>query len=235
MIIFPAIDIKDKRCVRLKQGRFDEATIYSKEPLTVAKQWEKQGAKYLHVVDLDGAKDGKSRNLSTIKDIVNGINIPVQLGGGIRERETVDMLLDLGIDRVILGTLAVKNKKLLRELVKQYKEKIVVSIDAKDGLVATNGWLNISQIKSIDLIKELENIGVKTIVYTDISKDGMMEGPNFKIYKDLMNNCSLNIIASGGVSSEGDLKKLRDIGLYGCIIGKALYSGVVDLKEVIEC
>ncbi|KNF10167.1 imidazole-4-carboxamide isomerase HisA [Gottschalkia purinilytica] len=233
MIIFPAIDMKDGKCVRLKQGKFDEVTVFGENPPEVAKKWEDKGGKYLHLVDLDGAKDGTPKNLEKIREITKSINIPIQIGGGIRSKETVEILLDAGVSRVILGTVAINNKELLKSLVDEYKEKIVVSIDAKDGLVAVDGWVNVSEVRSLDLVKELEEIGVKTIVYTDISKDGMMAGPNFDIYRVLGESTSIDIIASGGVSSISDVRRLKDMGLYGCIIGKALYTGDIELKEAL--
>lgn len=234
MIIFPAIDLKDGKCVRLKQGKFNEVTVFGESPVEMAKKWEDDGAKFLHLVDLDGAKDGIPKNLELIKNIASNLNIPIQIGGGIRTKETVRILLEAGVNRIILGTVAVNNKDLLKELVDEYKEKIVVSIDAKDGLVAVDGWINVSEVSSIDLVCELENIGVKTVVYTDISKDGMMQGPNFEVYKTLKKNTKIDIIASGGVSSIEDLKKLKGIGVYGTITGKAIYTGAIDFKKALE-
>ncbi|MGF7056754.1 1-(5-phosphoribosyl)-5-[(5-phosphoribosylamino)methylideneamino]imidazole-4-carboxamide isomerase [Brassicibacter mesophilus] len=234
MIIFPAIDLKDGKCVRLKQGKFDEVTVFGESPVEMAKKWEDDGAKFLHLVDIDGAKDGIPKNLELIKNIASNLNIPIQIGGGIRTKETVRILLEAGVNRIILGTVAVNNKDLLKELVDEYKGKIVVSIDAKDGLVAVDGWINVSEVSSIDLVCELENIGVKTVVYTDISKDGMMQGPNFEVYKTLKKNTKIDIIASGGVSSIEDLKKLKDIGVYGSITGKAIYTGAIDFKKALE-
>ncbi|WP_069649060.1 1-(5-phosphoribosyl)-5-[(5-phosphoribosylamino)methylideneamino]imidazole-4-carboxamide isomerase [Caloranaerobacter ferrireducens] len=234
MIIFPAIDIKDGKCVRLRQGRFDDVTIYSDNPVEIAKKWEKEGCQYLHLVDLDGAIHGIPNNLELIKEIVSSVSIPVQIGGGIRSRKTVDILLECGVERVIIGTLAVRNPELLEQLIKDYGNRIVVSIDANDGFVAVDGWINLSSINSIEFAKDLERIGVKTIVYTDISKDGMMKGPNFKVYEELKKKVNINIIASGGISSVGDVKKLKEIGVYGCIVGKAIYSGAVKITELLK-
>ena len=214
MIIFPAIDIKDKKCVRLTQGDFDKVNVYGEDPSLMAKKWADYGAEFIHVVNLNGS---------------------IQVGGGIRDEKRVKELLDLGINRVIVGTMAIENKELLKELIEKYKaDKIVVSIDAKNGKVATHGWEKVSDIDSVDLCKELEQIGVKTIVYTDISKDGMLEGPNFDIYKELSQKTSLDIIASGGVTSIDDVKRLLDMNMYGAIIGKALYDNRIDLKEVLD-
>lgn len=234
MIILPAIDLKDGKCVRLEQGLFDKVTVFGDDPVKMAKKWESEGGEFLHLVDLDGAKDGVPKNLEIIKEICKNINIPIQLGGGIRNKETVKILLDAGVTRVILGTMAINNIELLEELVKEYGEKIVVSIDAKDGLVALDGWVNVSEVDSIDLVKRLEKIGVKTIVYTDIAKDGMMEGPNFEIYKKLATETNIDVVASGGVSSIENIKKLKEMDMYGAIIGRALYTGDINLKEALE-
>ena len=234
MIIFPAIDMKDGKCVRLEQGLFDKVTVFGEDPVEMAKKWEREGGEFLHLVDLDGAKDGVPKNLEIIKDICKNINIPIQLGGGIRNKETVKILLDAGVTRVIVGTMAINDMELLKELVDEYGEKIVVSIDAKDGLVAVDGWVNVSEVDSVELVRELDKIGVKTIVYTDIAKDGMMEGPNFDIYKTLAENTNIDVIASGGVSTIDNLKKLKKMEMYGAIIGRALYTGDIKLKDALE-
>ena len=235
MIIFPAIDIKDKKCVRLTQGDFDKVNIYSEDPYLMAKKWVECGAKFIHVVNLNGSRDEIGINDETLAKVAKSVDVPIQVGGGIRDEKRVKELLDLGINRVIVGTMAIENKELLKELIEKYKaEKIVVSIDAKNGKVATHGWEKVSDIDSVDLCKELEQIGVKTIVYTDISKDGMLEGPNFDIYKELSQKTSLDIIASGGVTSIDDVKRLLDMNMYGAIIGKALYDNRIDLKEVLD-
>ncbi len=234
MIIFPAIDIKDNKCVRLLQGDFDKVNIYGDDPSEMAKKWEDKGSQFIHIVSLNGARGEGNMNDESIKKILQTVNIPIQIGGGIREEKRVKELLDLGVNRVILGSMAVKNKELLEELVKKYKDKIVVSIDAKDGKVVTEGWEEVSSVDSLQLCKELEEIGVKTIVYTDISKDGMMTGPNFDIYEKLSKETNLDIIASGGVTTIDDVKKLNSMNLYGAIIGKALYENKIELKEVLS-
>ncbi|OHW62249.1 1-(5-phosphoribosyl)-5-[(5-phosphoribosylamino)methylideneamino] imidazole-4-carboxamide isomerase [Andreesenia angusta] len=234
MIIFPAIDIKDGNCVRLKQGKFEDMDVYFDNPVEVAKTWEAKGAEFIHIVDLDGAKDGKSKNFEIISEIARTVNIPIQVGGGIRTREAVQTLLDAGVNRVILGTAAVNEKELLKSLVDEYGKQIVVSIDAKDGIVAIDGWVNLSSLNSVDFVKELEEIGVQTIVYTDIAKDGMMEGPNFEIYRELMEKNSIDIIASGGVSTLEDVAKLSEMDMYGAIIGKALYIENIKLEDALE-
>lgn len=235
MIIFPAIDIKDKKCVRLTQGDFDKVNVYGEDPSLMAKKWADYGAEFIHVVNLNGSRDEIGINDETLSKVAKSVDVPIQVGGGIRDEKRVKELLDLGINRVIVGTMAIENKELLKELIEKYKaDKIVVSIDAKNGKVATHGWEKVSDIDSVHLCKELEQIGVKTIVYTDISKDGMLEGPNFDIYKELSQKTSLDIIASGGVTSIDDVKRLLDMNMYGAIIGKALYDNRIDLKEVLD-
>lgn len=234
MIIFPAIDIKDNKCVRLLQGDFNKVNIYGDNPSVMAKKWEDKGYQFIHIVSLNGARGEGNINDKSIKEILNTVNIPIQIGGGIRDEKRVKELLDLGVNRVIVGSIAVKNKELLKDLVKKYKEKIVVSIDAKSGKVATEGWEEVSSVDSVELCKELEEIGVKTIVYTDISKDGMMIGPNFNIYEKLSKETNLDIIASGGVTTMKDVEKLKEMNLYGAIIGKALYENKIELKEVLS-
>lgn len=234
MIIFPAIDIKENKCVRLLQGDFNKVNVYGDNPCEMAKKWEKNGAEFIHIVSLNGARGEGNINDESIKKILQNINIPIQIGGGIRDKKRVKELLDLGVNRVIIGSMAVKDRQLLKELVEEYKEKIVVSIDAKNGKVATEGWEEVSSVDSIELCKELEKIGVKTIVYTDISKDGMMIGPNFSIYEELSKETNLDIIASGGVTTMEDVKRLNSMNLYGSIIGKALYENKIDLMEVLN-
>jgi phosphoribosylformimino-5-aminoimidazole carboxamide ribotide isomerase len=235
MIIFPAIDLRNGKCVRLAQGKFDDAIVYSDSPVEVAKSFENDGAKYLHIVDLNGAETNDNANLETIKEIIKNIFIPIQVGGGIRSLEKAKKILDLGVSRIIIGTSAIEDFELLKNLVGLYQEKVIVSIDANHQKVATRGWTTQTDIHAIDLSKKLEKIGIKTIVYTDISKDGMMQGPNFEDYLELSKKTNLNIIASGGVSSLNDVLKLNEIGLYGAIIGKAIYESKINLKEAILC
>ncbi|HBI94018.1 MAG TPA: 1-(5-phosphoribosyl)-5-[(5-phosphoribosylamino)methylideneamino]imidazole-4-carboxamide isomerase [Terrisporobacter glycolicus] len=234
MIIFPAIDIKDNKCVRLLQGDFNKVNIYGDDPSEMAKKWEEKGAQFIHIVSLNGARGEGNINDHSIKKILQSVKIPIQIGGGVRDEKRIEDLLAMGVNRVIIGSMAVKNKELLKDLVKKYKEKIVVSIDAKNGKVAIEGWEEVSSLDSIELCKELEEIGVKTIVYTDISKDGMMIGPNFHIYEKLSKETNLNIIASGGVTTLEDVKKLNLMNLYGAIIGKSLYENKIELKEVLS-
>ncbi len=235
MVIYPAIDIKDKSCVRLTQGDYDKMIIYEKDPVKVAKRWERMGAEILHLVDLDGAKDGNRINQPVVKEILENINIPIQLGGGIRDEKGIKTLLDLGVSGVIIGTVAVKNPTWIKEMIEKYGDKIIVSIDALNGFIATNGWQEVSDLKSIDFIKELKSYGLRRIVYTDIEKDGMLIGPNFLIYEELAKNVSIEVIASGGVTSLEDIKRLKAMNMYGAIVGKALYDGKLDLEEALKC
>ncbi|QSQ09621.1 1-(5-phosphoribosyl)-5-[(5-phosphoribosylamino)methylideneamino] imidazole-4-carboxamide isomerase [Koleobacter methoxysyntrophicus] len=237
MLIIPAVDIRGGRCVRLTQGRFDREQVFSNDPVEMALNWQEKGAKRLHVVDLDGAVQGKPQNLKVIEKIVNTVNIPVQLGGGIRDIDTIDKCISIGIDRVIMGTSAVFNREIVKKAVSLYPDKVIVGIDAKDGRVAVKGWLEISEQKSVDLIKEIEQFGINRIIYTDITKDGMMTGPNLAALEEILENTGMKVIASGGISSIGDLialKKMEVKGLEGAIIGKALYLGKIDLKAALE-
>ncbi len=235
MIIYPAIDLKDKSCVRLEQGVYEKMTVYEKDPVKVAKRWEAMGAQALHLVDLDGARDGERINEDVVKKIVENINIPVELGGGIRDQEGIEKILELGVSEVIVGTAAVKNPAWIKAMIEKYGKKIIVSIDASKGFLATDGWEEVSNTKAIDYIRELESYGLNRIVYTDIAKDGMLSGPNFEIYEELSKESSIEIIASGGVTTLEDVKRLKEMDLYGAIVGKALYDGKLDLEEVLKC
>lgn len=234
MILFPAIDIKDNKCVRLIQGKFDRVSVYSGDPVDMAKKWESMGAEYLHVVDLDGAKNEGFQNRKSIEKIAKSIKIPMQTGGGIRNEERIKNLIDIGVSRVIVGTMAIENQELLTELAKIYKEKLAVSIDALNGKVATRGWQEVGNVDSIEICNFLESIGIETLVYTDISKDGMLAGPNFKIYEELSKKTGLDIIASGGVTTIEDIQKLKEMNLYGAIIGKALYENKLDFTDALN-
>ncbi|MCG7344552.1 1-(5-phosphoribosyl)-5-[(5-phosphoribosylamino)methylideneamino]imidazole-4-carboxamide isomerase [Sporosarcina sp. ACRSL] len=234
MILFPAIDIRGGKCVRLIQGDYDQETVYNDSPSDVAVEWERQGAEYIHVVDLDGAKTGDSLNKEAIAEIAKAVNVPVQVGGGIRSMETIDSHIANGVSRVIIGTAAVQDPDFLKDAVAKYGEKIAVSIDARNGFVATDGWTETSDVKAVKLLRKLEEIGVQTVVYTDIQKDGMMQGPNFDELYVMNRAADMDIIASGGVSTEEDVRKLREMGLYGAIIGKALYEGTLTLETVLE-
>lgn len=234
MILFPAIDIRDGKCVRLIQGDYDQEIIYNDSPTAMAKEWEQQGATYIHVVDLDGAKTGNSSNKEAIRAIAGSVSVPVQVGGGIRTMEIVDTHIASGVSRVIIGTAAIQDQQFLKEAVEKYGDKIAVSIDARNGFVATDGWTELSDVKAVDLLQQLVEIGVKTVVYTDILKDGMLQGPNL-VELEMMNNASsIDIIASGGVSTEQDIATLRELNMYGAIIGKALYEGKLSLVKLLE-
>ena len=233
MILFPAIDIRDGKCVRLIQGDYDQEIIYNDSPTAMALEWEKQGADYIHVVDLDGAKTGNSLNREAIQAIAKSVSIPVQVGGGIRTMEIIDAHIASGVSRVIIGTAAIQDKPFLKQAVEKYGDKIAVSIDARKGFVATDGWTETSDVLAVDLLNELEEIGVKTVIYTDILKDGMMQGPNFHELEMMDKASSIDIVASGGVSTEEDIVQLRELDLYGAIIGKALYEGKISLEKVL--
>ena len=226
MNIFPAIDLIGGAAVRLVKGDYDKVTVYNNDPVAVAKDFEAAGAKYLHLVDLDGAKDGTTANFETIKNITEGTGLSVEVGGGIRALDRVKMYIDIGVDRVIIGTAAVTNPEFLREAVRLYGEKIVVAI---------KGWTEVSALSCFDFCAALCELGVKTIICTDISKDGMMSGTNRELYRNLSGEFKeLNIVASGGVSSMEDITALRDMRLFGAIVGKALYTGDIDLTEAIN-
>ncbi len=235
MKLFPAIDIKNGQCVRLRQGSFQDVLVYSDNPLKIAKQWEACGASFIHIVDLDGALVGHSVNDEVIKSIVAEVKVPIQVGGGIRTIKDIENKLELGIDRVIIGTKAVKDPGFIKEAVSTFGSKrIVIGIDAKDGMVAIEGWEKVSSYQAVSLAMEMKKLGVRTIVYTDISKDGMLQGPNIPHTKEMVEVTGLNIIASGGVSSLKDLEMLEEINVYGAIVGKALYEKRIDLKKAVK-
>ena len=234
MKLYPAIDLKDGKCVRLLQGDYNEVTVYGNHPGEMAKKWESLGGDFLHIVDLDGAKAGKGINEAAIKEIVASVSIPIELGGGIRSIEDIRLQLDRGVNRVILGSAAIKNRALVKEAIETFgPEKIVVGVDAKGGMVAIEGWLEVTDTTALAFCKELEKMGVQTVIYTDIAKDGMMQGPNIEETKKLVDETNLQIVASGGVSSLEDLKALEKIGVHGAIIGKAIYTGAIQLEEAV--
>lgn len=237
MIIFPAIDIRDGKCVRLFKGDFNQETVFSDKPEEMAEKWQAEGAEFLHLVDLDGALAGKSQNLATVKKIIAAVHIPVELGGGIRTMENIDEVLALGVKRVILGSVAVKNPELVKEACAKYGERIVVGIDAKDGIVAVDGWGVSGNVDVITLAKEMAKAGVKTIIYTDISRDGTLAGVNVEATAKLARESGINIVASGGVKSTADIKALLPYekdGIEGVIVGKSIYMKTLDLAEAIE-
>lgn len=234
MIILPAIDLVQKKAVRLFKGDYEKMTVYSNSPLDVAKDFENCGAKYIHIVDLEGAKSGETPNLDVVSSIAQNTSLFVEVGGGIRSLETAEKYFSSGVSRVILGTAAVCDENFLKEAVKLYGEKIAVGADVKDSAIAIKGWLEKSDYTLEAFFKKMQDIGVKNIICTDISKDGAMKGTNRELYKELSKKYSLDITASGGVSSLDDVKALKEMNLYGAIIGKAYYTGAIDLKEAIE-
>lgn len=234
MKLYPAIDIKNGQCVRLRQGKFDDVIIYSNNPVDIAKEWEACGASFIHLVDLDGALCGHAVNAEVIRKIASTVNIPVEVGGGIRNIKDIEDVLALGVSRVIIGTKAVENPNFIKEAIDKFgADKIVAGVDAKDGLVAIHGWEKVSNIKAVDLCMEMKKLGIKTIIYTDISKDGMLSGPNVYQTKLLSDQTGLDIIASGGVSGLKDLELVDEAGIHGAIIGKALYEKKIDLRQAV--
>jgi phosphoribosylformimino-5-aminoimidazole carboxamide ribotide isomerase len=237
VLIIPAIDLRKGRCVRLIRGDLRDETVYSEEPVSMAKLWQLKGAQFLHVVDLDGAITGEPKNLVHVFGIVKALKIPVQFGGGVRDFETLKSILDKGVKRVILGTSAAMDEKFLRRALDRYGDRIVVGIDAKDGFIALKGWVETSKRKAVDFAREMQELGVRRIIYTDIKKDGMLSGPNLKASKEMACALKIPVIASGGVTSLRDVEKLRRLerhGLEAAIVGKALYSGAMDLKAAIK-
>lgn len=232
MEIFPAIDLRDGQAVRLFQGDYDQMTVYSRSPVEVAKKFQQKGAKNLHLVDLDGAKDGRLVNFETIREIVSGVGLFVEVGGGIRDEERIRQYLELGVGRVILGTVAVKEPEFLESMVSKYKEKIAVGVDVKDGYVAINGWKEVTDKEGMDFCRYLAKIGVRTVIYTDISRDGGLKGTNLEAYRQLSRIEGLDIIASGGISFESELAELAET-VSGAILGKALYDGMLDLERAL--
>ena len=236
MRILPAIDLREGKCVRLVEGKIENETIFSDDPVAVAQSWQDLGAQMLHLVDLDGAFAGRPHNLEVIAEIVRTVKIPVQLGGGIRTLETVERLLNLGVQRVVLGTVAINKPELVAEACAKYGDRVVVGIDAKDGLVAIEGWEATVEKTTLELAREMEKIGVKRVVFTDVRRDGTLKGPNIESIRELARNCNLAIVASGGVSCLEDIKALKELeplGVDEVIVGKALYTGAVSLDDVL--
>lgn len=234
MLIFPAIDLYEKKAVRLFKGDYENMTVYSENPIEIAQDFVNAGATHIHVVDLEGAKDGATPNISVVRQIAAETDLFIEIGGGIRDMDTVDAYLSSGVSRVILGTAAVNDREFLTAAVKKYGDKIAVGADVKDGYIAIKGWLESSALTLDDFLQEMEKIGVKYIICTDISKDGAMRGTNLELYSRLSQKYSMNITASGGVSTLDDVKKLNEMNLYGAIIGKAYYIGAIDLKDALE-
>lgn len=234
MILLPAIDLYEKKAVRLYKGDYENMTVYSENPIEIARDFEACGCRYIHMVDLEGAKDGTTPNLSIVEQVAQETSLFVEIGGGIRTMETVERYLNAGVSRVILGTAAVNDETFLQAAVSKFGEKIAVGADVKDGYIAIKGWLEKSAVTLEDFLQKMEAIGVKNIICTDISKDGAMRGTNLALYRQLSQKYKMDITASGGVSTLEDIRQLRQMDLYGAIIGKAYYTGAIDLREALE-
>lgn len=234
MRLYPAIDIIGGQCVRLTQGDYTQKTTFSEDPLAVALRWQEEGGEFLHLVDLDGAKDGTMPNLETVCKIAESLSIPVEIGGGIRDMRAVRAYLERGVRRVILGTAAIEHPDFVKEAVAAWGDRIVVGIDAKDGMVAVKGWQEVSSVSALQLSKEMERIGVSTLIYTDIATDGMLQGPNLSAMREMADAVSMDVVASGGVASVDDIRRLKTTGVEGVIVGKALYTGAVNLQEAVS-
>lgn len=232
--IIPAIDILGGKCVRLKQGRYDAVTVYNNDPTAVARQFAMAGAKRLHVVDLDGARTGTPENIGTIKDLIKAVDIPVQIGGGMRNFMVIAELVKFGADRLILGTTAIKNPNLLASACEKFGGKIAVAIDAKGEVAAGEGWMYVTKKNIFTFAKEAVALGVSRFVYTDISRDGMLKGPNLEGIKKFVAEINVPVIASGGVAEKADVEKLKETGAEGCIVGKALYEGTIKLEDILN-
>lgn len=234
MKLFPAIDLYDGRAVRLMRGEYDKMTVYSDNPPAQARIFKEAGAEYLHVVDLEGARDGGTPNFEAVVTLIRESELGVEVGGGIRDRETAQKYCEAGAMRVILGTAAAASPELVRELVRDYGDRIAVGVDIRDGFVAVKGWTELTEHRVYDFCASMQDIGVRTIICTDISKDGLLSGTNLPLYSELSSRLSLDLIASGGVSTLEDVRAVRDMGLYGCILGRALYTGGINLAAAVE-
>lgn len=235
MEIIPAIDLRQGKCVRLYQGDYGQETVFSEDPIAVARHWQSLGARRLHIVDLDGAYEGELCHASLVAEMARSVKIPLQLGGGLRRLEVMEQVLEFGVERAILGTAAIEDIALIREACQRFGERVIVSIDARDGFVATHGWRERTTITAIELVESMASLGVKRFIYTDIARDGTLTEPDFGAIADLLGKTSLPVIASGGISSLEHLKRLARLGVEGAIVGRALYTGDVDLKEALRC
>jgi phosphoribosylformimino-5-aminoimidazole carboxamide ribotide isomerase len=234
MLILPAIDIRNGKCVRLQQGDYAQETVYADSPVEMAKHWEKQGAQFLHIVDLDGAKEGLPTNFDLVSSIAQSINIPIELGGGVRSQETIQRYLDAGVNRLVIGTLALKEADWFREMSQKFPDKLVLGIDGRNGLVATEGWLETSQTLATDLAKKYIDLPLAALVYTDIAKDGMLAGPNIDEMEAMRQAVPFPLVVSGGIASLDDVRRLAARNFHACIIGKALYENKFQLAEVLK-
>ncbi|MBR6534320.1 MAG: 1-(5-phosphoribosyl)-5-[Clostridia bacterium] len=234
MIIFPATDIKDGKVVRLTKGDYGQMKVYSSNALEKALEFKNAGAEYLHMVDLDGAKDGEMKNFSVIQDVVKNSGMKIQIGGGIRNEQTIKKYVDAGVLRVILGTIAVKDTAFLKNMISEYGDKIAVGVDIKGEMIAVNGWMEDSGVNCFEFMETLCNMGCKTVICTDISKDGLLKGTNLPLYKRLKKDYNIDVVASGGITGNDDISALCDMDMYGAILGKALYEGKIDLKDALH-
>ena len=234
MQIWPAIDIRDGKCVRLKQGDYQQETVYGESPVEMAMHWVDQGAQFLHLVDLDAARDGSSANFDAIAKVAKQLNIPVQIGGGIRDEQTIQKYIDAGIQRLVVGTRALKDPDWAKEVIKQFPNQIVIGLDSRDGKAATDGWLETSEISDLEFAKDMAQFPIAGIVYTDITKDGMLSGPNFEALELMNDSVNVPVIASGGVTTVEDISQLASKGLAGCIVGRTLYEGRLTLGQAIK-
>lgn len=234
MLILPAIDLRGGQCVRLRQGDYAQETVFGSDPAAVARDWVSQGARALHLVDLDGAREGRPVNVTSIQAIVGAVDIPCQLGGGLRSQEHIEQVLSWGVQRLILGTRALKDARWFEGIVRSFPEKIILGLDARNGMVATNGWMEVDQTPALELARRYARLPLAALVYTDISKDGMLEGANTEVMAELASVVETPLIASGGVTSLEDVRKLARLGVAGCIIGRALYEGCIDLRSAIQ-
>ena len=233
MLILPAIDIRNGKCVRLQQGDYSQETVYGESPVEMAKHWEEQGAEFLHIVDLDGAKDGKPTNFPIVRSIAESLKIPIEIGGGIRHEETIQRYLDAGVNRLVIGTLALKEADWFRQMCQKFPERLVLGIDGRNGLVATEGWLETSQTLATDLAGKYADLPLAALVYTDIAKDGMLVGPNIPEMEAMRRAVPFPLIVSGGIASLDDVRRLAQGGFHACIIGKALYENKFQLPDAL--
>ena len=233
MDIIPAIDIRDGRCVRLAQGDYARETVFGDDPLAMARRWASMGARRVHVVDLDGARDGQQANAAIIRGIADALQVPVQTGGGIRTMDTLTAVLDAGLDRAVIGTAAVKDPEFLRQAIAYADDRLIVSVDARDGRVALEGWVEATDLDAVAFIEQLRDQGVRRVVYTDISRDGVTDGPNFAMYERVTRAIGISVISAGGVGSVEDLVRLAECGVEAAIVGRAIYTGEVDLAEAL--